>query len=282
MAIHDGNKPLDGAIGPEGAIDSTWGRLEPLITADELKMRHLFGIPLVSPIKNPMTGKPDVMTDFQLDDHISQAVNLAEADTGLVIMPTEIIERHPFDKNEFQSLGFFQLRSKPIHSIQRLSVEVSNRDEVYVVPNDWISVSHLARGQINMIPLNIATVGGGFVPAVTNSGGAAFFLSILGQRAWIASFWRIQFTAGWPEGKLPSVVNQLIGTIAAMEILSMLGAAHAKTTSVSLGIDSMSQSIGTPGPNIYATRLQDLQVKRTSLMKKIKKMGGNLIVSGNL
>lgn len=282
MADHSKEKGPPGAITPEGAIDSSWGRVEPLITAKKLKDLYLFGIPLISNIKDPLTNRAQILNDSLIEEKIEDAVSLAEAETGMQIFPTEIVERHAFDKNEFQALGYFQTRARPVSSIQRLSVQISNGDEVYVVPQEWIDTAYLPRGQIQIIPLNIATVGGSFAPAATSSGGGAFFLSILGQRPWIAAFWKIQLTAGWPDGKLPRLVNQLIGTIAAIEILDMLAATYARSTSHSLSIDAQSQSISTPGPQLFKTRIDELKEKRDSLVRKVKKFGGLLLVSNNV
>jgi hypothetical protein len=282
MAIYDGSKPNLGALHPGGAIDSGWSRLEPLIDSRRLRELHLFGIPLVSFLKNPLTGKPDVITDEILAEKIVGAVALAEAELGMQLMPTQHQEKMPFDANEFRSLGFFMLRQRPVASIERLSVAASNGDEIYVVPQDWIETAYLARGQINIIPLNIATVGGGFIPASSNSGGAAFFLSILGQRPWIPAFWQVLYTTGWPDGKFPRIVNELIGTVAAIDILSMLATTYARSTSSSLSIDALSQSGSGPGAQIFKTRIDDLLVKKVMLIGKLKAAFGLKILSSNV
>lgn len=281
MGDYTNSKPPVGGMSPTGVIDTAWSRLEPLITVQKLKDLHLFGIPLVSFIKDPITKQPQRMNDEIVEEKINDAVALAEAELGMQIFPTQHLEKYAFDKNEFQSLGYFQLRQRPCSSIERLTVTPANGQDIYEVPVDWVETAYLPRGQISIIPLNIATVGGGFVPAA-HTGGGAFFLSILGQRPWIAAFWQIKYTTGWPDGKLPRMVNQYIAAIAAIEILSLLAATYARSTSHSLGIDSMSQSVSTPGPQLFKTRIEELEAKRKMLLGKLKSMFGLKLFSNNV
>jgi len=281
MAIFTNSKDTLGAITPTGAVESVWSRLEPLLTAGQLRSVHLFGIPLVSFIKNPLTGKPDIMNDEALNDHIVQAVSLAEVETGMQIFPTQHQEKHPFDAFLFKSLGYFMLRNRPVVSIQALSVVPANGVSIYSVPLDWIETAHMARGQINIIPINVAVVGS-ISSGTTSTAGGAYFLSILGGQRWIPAFWQITYTTGWVDGLIPRVVNQLIGTIAAIEILSLLATTYARNTSHSIGIDSMSQSVSTPGPQLFKVRIEELLLKKAMLVRKMKAMAGLLIVSGEV
>lgn len=281
MADYEDSKQNLGSLYPTGAVDSSWSRLEPLITPEDMREIHLFGIPLVSFIKDPVTMQRQAMSDRIIEKKIIGAVALVEAELGMQVFPTQHMEKLAFDKNEFQSLGYFKLKNRPISSIERLAVVPANGLEIYVVPNDWIETANLSYGQINIIPLNIATTGGSFIPAA-QSGGGAFFLSILGQRPWIAAFWQVTYTTGWPEGKIPRMVNELIATVAAMDILSLLAATYARSTSHSLGIDSLSQSISTPGPQLFLTRIEELEKKKTMLVRKLKAMFGLLLFSNNV
>lgn len=93
----------------------------------------------------------------------------------------------------------------------------------------------------------------------------------------IPAFFSIKYTAGFPEDKMPGIINDLIATEAAIDLLSRLGPL-VRTTSSSLGLDGMSQSIGSPGPNIYALRISDLKEKRDELIKNIRMMYYNSIM----
>lgn len=258
VAIHD------------SAIDVAWDDIEPLVTPQDLRILHLFGIPLISAIRNPLIGKPDVIDDDQLKKYIIQSVSLAEMEGGFDIFPRQYVEKHAFDKAAYDSFSYMMMRHRPVSSIEALTVTPSNEQNIFQVPNEWIDIGYLHQGQINLIPLTIALKSGTLVPLSTAPGGATF-LSIFGHRPWIPSFWEVRYTAGFKDQKIPRIVNQLIGVIAAMEVLSMLATTYARATSTSLGIDGLSQSISTPGPEIFSVRLGILGDKRKWLIKKIQR-----------
>ena len=109
MGDYRDSKFNPGDVYLEGAIESTWGRLEPLITPAQVKSRFLFGVPMVSYLKDPVTGKHQVVTDAILEDLITQAVAQVELKTGTVIMPTQMRSRLPFDRALWESYGYLTL-----------------------------------------------------------------------------------------------------------------------------------------------------------------------------
>jgi hypothetical protein len=281
MADYTDSKDGLGRIYPENTIETSWEDLEPLITPEKLIRVHLFGIPLVSNVINPLTRKPDVMTKDHIKEQILEAVSLCESDSKLAIFPRQHDEKQPFDRVQYQRFGYFQLRERPITSIQSLTVNTASGNDVYVVPLDWIDVGYLHQGQINILPLTISVRNGGVVPILAGPGGSAF-LSIFGNNAWIAGFWKVRYTTGFEEGKLPKIVNQYIGVMAAIEILSLLGATHSKTTSTSLNLDGMGQSVSGPGPNIYASRIEGLVTKRERIKSRLQHALGMGIMIDNV
>lgn len=280
MADYTNSRFAIGTPTPENAIESSRQQLEPLISVDQLKARFLFGIPMVSAMKDPLTGKQQVMTDEMLKDLIEGAISTAEAELKIDIFPVKRREKQPFDINLYNSLGYFELTHRPCTSVDKLSVTPSNNLDVYVVPNDWVEGAYLHRGQVNIIPLTVAFVQGTYIPQ-QSSGGAAY-LQILGNKAWIPAWWQIEYTSGYPNGQLPRVVNDYIGCLTAMEVLSQLAPTYARSNSHSLGIDGLSQSISTPGPQIFKVRLDELKEKRDALAKKIRTFFGLKIFSGTL
>lgn len=263
------------SITPEQAIESEYGRLEPILGPVELRNRHLFGIPLISQLKDPVTGRPQVMTDDMLRDYIDGALQTAEAELGIDIRPVVHQEKHPFDRNLYESYGYFMLNSRPVSKLSHIAVAPANGTEVYSVPLEWVEVANMVRGQINIIPMTAAFIQGGTVPA--GQTGASYFLAILGNRFWVPAYWQVTYTAGFPDGLVPRVVNDLIGVMSAMDILSMLAVTFARTNSHSLGLDGLSQSISTPGPQLFAVRLEELEKKKAILIKKLKTAMGKKI-----
>lgn len=270
-----------GRILPSNAIEVAWEDQEPLITPEKLVALHLFGIPLQSAMKNPMTGKNDIMTPDLIKEYIKQAVSLCEAEGKFSIFQKQHLEKQAFDRVQYQSFGYFQLRNRPVSSIERLTVTSSNEQNVYQVPLEWIDIGHLHNGQINILPLTMGIKDGQMVPLLAGPGGSAM-INLFSSNHWLASFWEITYTSGFPQGKLPALVNQYIGVVAAMEILSMLASTHAKTTSTSLSMDGYNQSISGPGPDLYNATLERLASKRKWLKSRLQATFGALIGIDNV
>ena len=267
-----------GEIYPQNAISTEWARVEPLISPTLLKRRHLLGIPLVSWVQHPITKKRQEVTDEDLKDLILVAVSKAEELTGTYIFPVEFLEKHPFDRNQYESFGYMQTLRRPVSSIESLTVTPSNNVDLFSVPLEWIETANLIRGQINIIPMTISNQN---LVVNTQSGGGAAFLAFLSYKNWIPAFWQLKYTCGYKDGLLPRILNYLIGIIAAIDVLAMLGAT-LMGNSASLGIDGLSQSASGPGPQVYSTRIEMLTAERDIYVKKIKKLSGLKIFSDNV
>lgn len=277
MADYTTSKPGIGATFPEHAIETAYGRLEPIITPDQLTVRYLFGLPLVSQMKDPFTGKQIPMTPEMVRELIDSAVQKAELELDFDIYPVQRAEKYPFDRQAYNSYGYVQLENRPVTSIDSLSIVPPNNMPVFYVPLDWVETAYLPRGQLNLIPITAAFVQGTVVPV--GPAGAAYYLFANAGVNWIPAYWQINYTSGFKDALVPRVVNDYIGILAAMDILSMLAATFARTNSHSLSLDGQSQSVSTPGPQVFAARLQDLENKKKVLGNKIKTLMGRKIFS---
>ncbi len=269
-----------GAVYKDGEVASDWDDMEPLLTPKQLRMRHLFGIPIVSAIKNPWTGVPDIIDDPQLDEMIKEAVALAELESGIDIFTHKYKERHEFDRPEADSFGYIRLRHLPGASLVSMKVESSNGASFWDIPNQWIETGLLHQGQLNVVPFGLANMSGNMVPAM--GPGPMGLLPRFFNFNWVPQFWTIEYTTGFKDGRIPKVLNQLIGVIAAMEVLGALATTYARTQSTSLSIDGLSQSISTPGPNLFDGRLSLLGEKRKWLIKKLRHNLGLGIILSNV
>jgi hypothetical protein len=267
---------------PITATEAEYQRMEPILGPEQLARRFLMGIDLSSQMKDPFTGKALRWTPEMVKDIIDGAMQTAEIETGAWLRPVVFTEKHPFDRFAYKSYGFFQLRNTPASKIITVAVVPPNGEAVYSMPLEWVETAYLSRGQVNIIPMTAAQVGGsattGIFPGQSANGGA-FYLTVVQQAGWVPAYWQIEYVAGYCDGQMPRVVNDLIGTIAAMDILSMLATTYAKVQSHSLGIDGLSQSVSTPGPQIFKQRLDELKERRTLLTKKIKALTGRKIFS---
>jgi hypothetical protein len=275
MAIFTGGpsgdaKDIIGSEYLQGAVDGTaWGRREPLIDPDKLKVRFLFGIPMYSAIPDPVTQVRAPYTNEMMKDAILRAANRIELETSITILPVERKVKMPFDRTEYLNLGYVLMPHRPILKMVSMYVADAQQQPIYAIPNEWIDMGQAHKGQINVLPLQPAYLNSGYLPSQT-SGGAAW-LSILGARGWIGSYWMVDYVTGFDESGIPSTMNDLIGIEAAIDILNMLQATN-RVSSHSLGIDAMSQSVSTPGPQVYQARLEGLEKQKQVLKGKLKSL----------
>ena len=149
-----------GSVFPVNASDSSnVQRLEPIVTPQKLKDRYLFGIPMVSAIKDPITGKRQILTDDMIKDYIDGAIIDAEEMSQTIINPTQFNEKYPFDRNDYLSFGYLRLNKRPVYSIDEMMVTPANNVDVFQVPLDWVETNNLVMGQVNLIPIGIALNG---------------------------------------------------------------------------------------------------------------------------
>lgn len=268
-----------GAQIPDGAVETSWDDAGPLVTPREVRSLHLFGIPLVSAIKNPYTGKPDVVDDPLMEQFITQSVSLIELEAGFEIFPRSHQEKLPYDQPAQNSFGYMTLRQRPISSIQKLCISSTDGVNIWDVPLAWIEKANLHQGQINIVPFALSSTAGTTIP-VTSSG--LGLMPSLFRFNWVPALWLCNYTTGFKEGRIPMAVNQLIGVVAAMEILSMLATTYSRSSSSSLGIDGLSQSVSTPGPELFNVRLVSLAEKRKWLISKLKRQFGLGMFSSNV
>lgn len=279
MADYSKSKSATGRIYPEDAVEVSWNLTEPIVTPSQIKSRFLFGIPLVSAMKDPLTGKAQVYTDDLIKDAIERAIAQAELDVGIDIFPKQLKEKAPFDRHLYQSFGYFRTQHRPAASIEALTITPPTGNDLYAVPLEWIEAANLHTGQVNIIPFGNSIAYG--TPAAVSAGGA-LFLNLFSSMPWVPAFWQFTYTAGFPDGVLSKSVNELIGVIAALDILSALAATYGRSTSHSLGIDGLSQSVSTPGPDIFTKRINDLMEKQKKLTKKLKTHYGLNLFSGTI
>lgn len=236
-------------------------RVEPILSPKKLVSRYLKGIDLSD------------YDDDDLKDKIDLAMNEVELLIGTTITPTVRKEKHPFDINLYRNFIHIMSNFGPILQINRFSIQSSNDKNIFEIPADWIEAARFFQRQINVIPLTVVGATGISQGQPTGAAGLAFIAAMNGGISWVPSYWEIEYVTGVcnKEGHVPMVVNELIGAIAAIEILGNLGALNINT-SVSISHDGLSQSSSNPGPAVYQTRIGELTAKKDDLVAKLKKI----------
>jgi hypothetical protein len=248
-------------------------RCEPIITPQQLKSRFLKGIPLIL-----LNG--DSFSDADLKDRIYLASNTAELDLKTTLTREQRQEKLPFKYEDYRAFIHLTAEQGPIISIEQMAIVSSGQNDVFEIPPEWIETSNFSKRIINVIPLLAAYGLNSVQGSVANSGIA--FLTVLGGISWIPAYWQIRYTTGISnkEGLIPTPVNELIGCIAAIDILSEIACMFI-ATSQSQSMDGVSQSSSLVGPRVYELRIKELEEKRAKLQSELRGIFSSKFLLGN-
>lgn len=264
-------------------------RVEPLLTVDRLKQEFLFGIPLVSPLTRQQ------ITDDTLKNMLTRAMARVELECKIDISPVQRETSLPFDRVKYlQGWNQIDLSSVPLSSIEELSIRgvdsattPSNPQGggpdgkgsiLYNVPLEWVDLSQANKGLLHLVPLISSFTGTGLVGAAISGPAAALFM-VFNQLPQVPAYWFCRWTSGFKENAVPSTINELVGTYAAMEVLSLLGPTRLFNAQ-SINVDGTGQSVSGPGVQWLTTRLGELQQKAAELKDLIKaNMSRKIIMS---
>lgn len=277
IVFENTSKTSGGSIYPIQAVDTSgnFNRIEPLITPEILTKDWLYGVPLYDRVTNTR------ITPEDLKRTINRAINQLEMDLKINIFPVRREVKLPFDYALFKYYGHLEIPHKPIHTLINLYIEDSNFNNIYTFPPSIIETRNMWQGQINFGPVTVQTPTGlVFNEAAGQNGGVL----LLVQSTYLQSmpaFYVVNCITGFPENQIPTVVNELIGMTAAIELLSRISPTF-KVNSQSISHDGLSQSISGPGPQIFAPRINDLKEKKAKMLSQLKHMFYNSIVVSNI
>jgi hypothetical protein len=237
-------------------------RCEPMLDVDRFKAQFLRGINLVFP-------NGDKFTNEDLKIKLNWAMNEAELMMGVTITREAFQHKVAFDYSLYKSYIHVMSEKGPIISLESLAIVSADNNAIFNIPPTWIECTNFAKRLINVIPL-LAAYGVNQVSGAVGNAGIAF-LTVMDGLSFVPAYWQINYTAGLStvEGQVPSPVNELIGCIAAISVLSEI-AATFRFNSQSQSQDGISQSSSGPGPLIYNKRILDLETKRDRLCSKLK------------
>lgn len=248
-------------------------RSEPPLTPEQLVSRYLKGIPLTF-------DKEAFFSPEDLKDQLNLATNEAELLLGRNITRERFKEKVPFDYSLYRSYIHVRAEHGPIVSIQQLAIVSADNHNIFEIPPDWIETTNFSKQLINVIPL-LAAYGVNSVQGAVGNAGIAF-LTVIDGLNWVPAYWQIRYDAGLAtiEGRFPVPVNDLIGCVAAINILSIMATLNI-TTSQSLSQDGISQSSSSLGPRIYQLRIEELTKRRDELTRKLKSIFSSRYFIGN-
>lgn len=268
-------KGYDTAIYPVHALQTSglFSRCEPILTPELLKSRFFKGIPL-------LFSNGDKFSDDEIKDRINLAANQVELDLKTTLDKVVRQEKLPFKQEDYKAYIHLTAEQGPIVSIEQLAIVSADKNLIFAIPAEWIETSNFSKRIINVIPL-LAAYGVNSVQGAVGNAGIAF-LTVIDGLNWVPAYWQIQYVTGLTnsEGKIPTPVNELIGCIAAIDLLSEIAATYIYTNQ-SQSQDGISQSSSSPGPRIFELRIAELTAKRERLEKQLRTVFSNRFIVGN-
>lgn len=255
------------------ADSNLFKRVEPMLTPEQLRSRFLKGIPL-------WFANGDTFSDDELKDRIYLAANQVELDLKTTMVKGQRKDKLPFKWEDYKAYIHLTAPQGPVISIEQLAIVSADGNNIFEIPPTWIETANFEKRIINVIPL-LAAYGVNSVQGAVGNAGIAF-LTVMDGLNWVPAYWQIKYTSGMSnkEGLIPTNVNELIGCVAAIDLLSMIAATFIHT-SQSQSQDGISQSSSGPGPRIYQLRIEELMAKRLKIEAQLRTIFSNRFIMGS-
>lgn len=205
-----------------------------IISPSELKDLYFYGIPIVE--KNG-TQMPEV----SIETYIRSAQKQIEGYLNLKLVKQIIEERVPFYVEDFDKYNYIQ-SSYPVRKAFRMQGWIANVQQVEY-PKEWLTVRTTNDGETYHRRIHLIPVGSTEGQYMTFNG-LQPYIGMHG-RAGIPDYWKIAYCTGFD--RIPEDIITVIGKYASIMIFHQLGdiILGAGIANMSLGVDGLSQSIGT-------------------------------------
>jgi hypothetical protein len=261
------SKTPEDTVFPLRSVDdlgTSVARYSTIPTAQDVKNRYLFGIPLTS----ALTGQ--TLSDDAINYYISAAISELEHILDMYITPVKFTEKHDYNRSDFTwNYNFMKLDHKPILQVEKFELSFTNNPQVpgfIDFPLEYVHVMS-QEGTVQLVPA-FGTAMSGFLLSAF-SGTQFHALQSVAMSGFPGGI-RVTYTAGFQQDKIPVIITQLIGIMAALYVLYLLGPILFPHNSVSVSIDSVSQSTGTMGPKFFLDFIAQLDKERERLLEAVK------------
>lgn len=204
-----------------------------IISVEELKTNYLFGVDLT---KDDGEAYPEALFEW----YIKSAVSWIEARLDIPVRPVHYEDEvHDYWRRDYDQYISLFLDHYPVISVATVKMVLPTDQVVKEFDSSWIKLQK-EFGHVNIIP-GIGSQG------TILLGASGAFLPFLTRSDFLPGIFHIDYTAGFESGKVPGVIKDIIGKLAAMGPLNIAGdmIAGAGIASQSLSMDGISQSIST-------------------------------------
>lgn len=220
-----------------------------IINPDDIRKFYLFGISL---------AKQGVeLTDDVYQFYIDAAVEQLQNYLGIKLQLQIIQEAKDFYADDWQQWGYMRTSYPAVCAFQLTGFLGTVQQVDY--PSDWLSTRSTNDGQLYQRCIQVVPNGSdsttqtilytGLLPSINYHANSR-----------IPNYWTMTYSTGFP--KVPADVLNVLGKLAALNILTMTGDAllyqpGMNTNSISL--DGLSQSISVNAQGIFANRIRQYQ-----------------------
>lgn len=232
-----------------------------LPTEDSLREDYLFGLDLTDEDGNEYPSS-------NFDKWIEKAVAWCETQLQIKIAPTPISEHHDYDIDTYQNFCWIELYQYPVISVERVVASYAGT-EIMTFPQSWVQI-YKESGQLQLVPAN-----GSLSQVLLGNGSPTLLPLITSRLAGMPHLFRVEYTAGFEEGKIPADIVDLIAKKACIGLLNIFGdiLLGAGIASQSVSIDGLSESIGTTQSaenSAYSARIRQYEREIKADLPEIK------------
>jgi len=205
-----------------------------VISAAEVREIFLFGVDLSDDDGNEMS---DTLIEF----YIRSAQDWFERELGgLILFERSFDESHDYYINDYTAYSFIKLFHYPVTCVDSVGVQYPLATSVLEFDPTWYRVDGTG-AQVNLVPTS------GTFSSILLSQGGSFLPLLYSGIQYVPTIFKVEYKAGFPPGRVPPEIINIIGKKAAMGPLNIAGdlIAGAGIASKSISLDGLSQSIGT-------------------------------------
>lgn len=242
-----------------------------IISVQELQDEYLFGLPLTTRTGQPL---PASVYERYIKSSVAHVARYLDID-----LTTKVVtgERVDLDSREFNSHVYLQLKRKPLQSVQRVRLFCPDEENAITFDSRGYRISEEG-GYLQIYPASISG-------SVTGSTVYRQPWSI-GPPDDLPKVFDVDYTAGLRPGEIPEDIKVVIGMIAAMPILAILGDLifGAGVSGATLSLDAAMSHLKTTKDaqnSAFGTRIRQYRNEAAEMLKVLRNyyQGMNLYVA---
>jgi hypothetical protein len=231
-----------------------------IVSVSELKRVYLAGLDLRDPQGNEF---PDSFYAW----YIRSAVNYIETELDSYLYPRDIEdERHDFIREDYYKWILSHLDHRPVQTVREMRLVLPTNQTIITYPTEWLNVS--PNGRVQVVP------GAGGMPAVALGLSAVWYPLLQGITNQIPHVFRFDYRAGYEIGRVPHTIRHLVGRVAAIGPLAIIGDLlfGPGVASNKIQLDSLltnTESTKDPQNSAFSARLR---LYRTEVQRELETM----------